>query len=132
VFRHVNGLQASARALLPSPDTARTPKKQILTELKGRSSSTCDRSSVTHHAWLVRDAARSSREGTVRSKKSRERKNSGKHLFRSLLLGAAMMAAALSGCMTKEKVDELMYAHNHQKMVMVISSESENGDDDED
>ena len=53
VFHHVSGLQASARALLPSPDTARTPKKQILTELKGRSSSTCDRSSVTHHAWLV-------------------------------------------------------------------------------
>lgn len=40
-----------------------------------------------------------------------------------------MMAAALSGCMTKEKVEELMYAHNHQKIVMVISGESENGDD---
>jgi predicted butyrate kinase (DUF1464 family) len=66
----------------------------------------------------------------VRSKT--RKKISGKHLFKSLLLGAAMMAAALSGCMTKEKVDELMYAHNHQKIVMVISSESENGDGKED
>ncbi len=40
-----------------------------------------------------------------------------------------MMAAALTGCMMPEQVEELMYAQNHQKMVLVISSESKNGDD---
>ena len=50
-------------------------------------------------------------------------------LLRAFLLGAAMMAAAMTGCMTPDQVDELMYAHNHQKIVVVISDESENGDD---
>ena len=40
-----------------------------------------------------------------------------------------MMAAAMTGCMTPDQVDELMYAHNHQKIVLVISGESENGDE---
>ena len=35
---------------------------------------------------------------------------------------------ALTGCMMPEQVEELMYAQNHQKMVLVISSESKNGD----
>ncbi len=50
-------------------------------------------------------------------------------LFRAFLLGGAMMAAALTGCMMPDQVDELMYANNHQKIVVVISDETENGDD---
>ncbi len=63
------------------------------------------------------------------SQKDKKKGISGMRLLRAFLLGAAMMAAAMTGCMTPDQVDELMYAHNHQKIVVVISDESENGDD---
>jgi hypothetical protein len=68
----------------------------------------------------------------VISKRDKKKGISGMRLFRAFLLGGAMMAAALTGCMTPDQVDELMYAHNHQKIVVVISRESENGDGKED
>jgi hypothetical protein len=69
----------------------------------------------------------SSKRSKAKSKTAKSQ--SMKHILRAFLLGGLMMAAALTGCMTPDQMDELMYAHNHQKAVMMISDESENGED---
>lgn len=55
-------------------------------------------------------------------------KKSIKHIFRALLLGGAMMAAAMMGCITPDQIEELMHDMNQQKLVVVIPGDGENGD----